>query len=857
MGKIFRSKILKILSITILTITLLTAAFSMWTVRRSFAQESGTIQIPALQAPVEVVRDKWGVPHIYAQNQHDLFMAQGYIHAQERFWQMDFWRHIGSGRLAEMFGSSQLDADKFLRTVGWARVAKQEFAQLDPTTKEILQDYARGVNAYLSNHQDTALSLEYGVLKMLNPNYKPEPWQPLHSLTWGKVMAYDLGWNMDSEITRSILLKTLTKQQVEELYPPYPSDHPIIVAENQDVGTTGEKRQGGDKKELSSVSHPPSVYPCSQSESCIAQLEEISASLHKLQPLLNSFTSAIGSNNWVISGKLTATGKPILANDPHLRVQNPSIWYEIGLHCSVKSLNCPYDVTGFSFAGMAGLIIGHNDRIAWGVTNVAPDTMDLYIEKINPNNPNQYEVNGKWVDMQLLQENIQISGGKSVTQTVRYTRHGPIISDAYSPVKDFKRKAGIDFPNSYAIALRWTALESSNLAASINQINRSQNWQEFRNAVQNFDIAAQNFVYADVDGNIGYQMPGKTPIRNSGDGRYPVPGWTDEFEWKGYIPFDKLPSVFNPESGYITTANNAVVDGNYPYLITTEWDAGYRAKRIDEMISAQKSPITVADVQKIQADNKNLNAETIVPILLQLPLQDKRLDQVKNLLQGWDFQQSADSTPAAIFNAFWKHLLADTFHNKLPKDAYPQGDDRWFEVVEKLVNKPNSPWWDNQKTSTVENRDKIFRQAFAEAVVELENTFGKDSRKWHWGDLHTITFTNLTLGKSGIAPIEKLFNRGPFPTAGGGSIVNATNWNAAESYMANWLPSMRMIIDVAEWDNSVSIQTPGQSGHAFHRHYDDLIKLWNNFEYHPMLSQRENVVKNGSGKLNLVPGKKG
>jgi len=846
MGKIFRRKILKILSITILSITLVTAAFSLWTVRRSFPQESGTIQIPDLQAPVEVVRDKWGVPHIYAQNQHDLFMAQGYIHAQDRFWQMDFWRHIGSGRLAEMFGSSQLDADKFLRTVGWARVAKQEFAQLDPSTQEILQDYASGVNAYLSNHQDTALSLEYGVLKMLNPNYKPEPWQPLHSLTWGKVMAYDLGWNMDSEITRSILLKTLTKEQVEELYPPYPTDHPIIV-----------RSRNGDKEELVNTPQSQSVYPCSQSESCIAQLEEISLSLHKLQPLLNSFTSAIGSNNWVISGKHTATGKPILANDPHLRVQNPSIWYEIGLHCSVKTLSCPYDVTGFSFAGMAGVIIGHNDRIAWGVTNVAPDTMDLYIEKINPNNPNQYEVNGKWVDMQLLQENIQISDGKTVTQTVRYTRHGPIISDAYSPVKEFNRKAGIDFPNNYAIALRWTALEPSNLATSINQINRSQNWQEFRNAVQNFDIAAQNFVYADVDGNIGYQMPGKTPIRNNGDGRYPVPGWTDEFEWKGYIPFDKLPSVFNPESGYILTANNAVVDGDYPYLITTEWDTGYRAKRIDEMISAQKYPITVADIQKMQADNKNLNAETIVPILLQLPWQDNRLDNMKNILQRWDFKQSADSTPAAIFNAFWKHLLADIFHNKLPKNAYPQGDDRWFEVVEKLVKQPNSSWWDNQKTSRVETRDQIFRQAFAEAVEELENSFGKDSRKWLWGDLHTITFTNLTLGKSGIAPVEKLFNRGPFPTAGGGSIVNATNWNAAESYIANWLPSMRMIIDVAEWDNSVSIHTPGQSGHAFHRHYDDMIKLWNNFEYHPMLWQRENVAQNGSDKLNLVPGKKG
>ncbi len=669
MQKLFKSKFFKFLSISLAIVTLVMSSAIAYTICHSWPQESGKITLPELQAQVEVRRDQWGIPHIYAQNTHDLFMTQGYIHAQDRFWQMDFWRHIGSGRLAEMFGQSQLSADKFLRTLGWARVAQKEIQQMDAETKSILQAYASGVNAYLANHQDSALSLEYAVLKLLNPNYKPEPWQLVHTLTWGKVMSYDLGDNLDTEIERSILLKILTPQQVDQLFPPYPADYPVIAANAGKAGSLDRE-----VKRLGSAENPP-----------IPSSPNLPIPPSSPVPLSHSSDIGTGSNNWVISGQRTATGKPILANDPHLGVQMPSIWYEVGLHCTPKNNQCPYDVTGFSFAGMAGVIIGHDDRITWGVTNLEPDVMDLFIEKINPNNPNQYEVNGKWVDMELLTENLQVAGGKSIPQTVRYTRHGPIISDAFAPLQNFNQTTSINLPANYALALRWTALEPSTLASAIVKINRSQNWQEFRAGVRDFDVPAQNFVYADIDGNIGYQAPGKIPIRASGDGRYPVPGWTDDFEWKEYIPFEKLPSVFNPESGYIVTANNAVVGDDYPYLISSEWDYGFRAQRIVEMIEEKNNGITIADVQKMQTDNKNLIAENIVPILLQLPLQNNRLEKVRLLLAKWDFQQNTDSTAGAIFEAFWKHLLANTFADQLPQGYLPRGGSRWFELIRQLI----------------------------------------------------------------------------------------------------------------------------------------------------------------------------
>ena len=836
MSRLARGTLIVILS-ALLIICVVAAVLGSATVRRSFPVKDGEIQLSALDAPVEIYRDSSGVPHIYASTEHDLFFAQGYVHAQDRFWQMDFWRHVGSGRLAEMFGESQLDTDKFLRTLGWARVAQEELATLDPAAIKVLDDYAAGVNAYLDDHQGSELSLEYAILKLLTPDYKPEPWMPLHTLTWAKAMAWDLGGNMDSEIERALLLKTLSSQQLSEIVPAYPADHPVIVP-SPNVGAF----LNGEKPNM--VSLLPQIA---------AQLRRVENYTTGLEAVLGRRGQEIGSNNWVISGARTSTGLPLLANDPHLGVQMPSIWYEVGLHCVPKNDQCPYNVVGFSFASAPGVVVGHNDRIAWGVTNVGPDVQDLFIERINPQNPNQYEVNGQWVDFEVVHETLQVAGGEPVDLAVRYTRHGPVISDTYGNLEDFSANAGIDLPETYVIALRWTALEPSRTFPALWKLNLAENYEDFRAAVRDFDVPSQNFVYADVDGNIAYQTPGRIPIRAGGDGTLPSPGWTDEYEWLGYIPFEELPFAYNPPQGYIVTANNAVVGPDYPYLLTTEWDYGYRAQRIVDLIEGASGPIDIAWMQKSQGDDMDLNAETLLPVLMEIPLGDERLEKARSLLVGWDGQNTMDSAPAALFEVFWKNLLAVTFHDDLPEDYWPGGGGRWFEVMRQLVIKPDSPWWDDKATQNVENRDQMFQQAFALAVSELESKLGKNPAEWAWGDLHTVTFRNQSLGKSGIAPIEALFNRGPFSTNGGDSIVNATGWDATDPYQLDSLPSMRMVVDLSNLANSITIHTTGQSGHAYHPHYIDMADLWRNIQYHPMLWERSQVETAAEGYLKLVP----
>ena len=807
------------------------------TVHRSFPQTAGEIHLAGLDGQVDVYRDEFGIPQVYAASEHDLFFAQGYLHAQDRFWQMDFWRHIGSARLSEMFGKDQVDTDKFLRTLGWARIAQQELDTIDPTSLATLTSYADGVNAYLADHQGSALSLEYAVLKLLSPDYRPEPWLPLHTMTWAKVMAWDLGGNMDDEIYQAILSSSLSQQQLAEIMPPYPPDAPIIVPNPN-----------------TSLNHPQqTAFERGRLAEALPALQRVANRSANLAALLGPSGADIGSNNWVISGRLTATGMPLLANDPHLGVQMPSIWYEIGLHCVNQNDACPYNVTGFSFAGVPGVIIGHNDQIAWGFTNVGPDVQDLYIEKINPDNPNQYEVNGQWVDMTLVDETIQIAGGDSIPLQVRYTRDGPLISDSYGPLEDFTSQAGIQLPETYALALRWTVLEPAPTFMAIWQFDRARNWDEFREAASNFAAPSQNLVYADVDGNIGYQMPGKIPIRAHGDGTLPVPGWTDDYQWTGYIPFEELPYAYNPPQGYIATANNAVVGPDYPYLITTGWDYGYRARRIVEMIKNAPGAIDSAYIQMMQADNKDLNAETLVPILLQIPLEDANLQEARNLFKDWDYQDHMDSAPAALFAAFWKHLLSGTFHDELPESDLPSGGSRWFRVFQTLVDQPDSPWWDDHTTPEVETRDQIFALAFQAAVKELDSSLGKNPLDWAWGNLHQVTFRNATLGESGIAPLEAIFNRGGFRTSGGPSIVNATGWDASESYEVVSLPSMRMIVDLSNLSASLSMHTTGQSGHAYEPHYIDMADHWRNIEFHPMLWDRDQVVAASQAYLILLP----
>ncbi len=393
-----RARTLLLVVCVLIALAVLLGLLGVQTVRRSFPQTAGTLRILGLEHPVEVFRDAMGVPSIYALTMHDLMMAQGFVQAQDRFWQMDASRHIGAGRLSEMFGEGQVETDLFLRTLGWERVAQQEWDVMDGDKRAYLEDYAEGVNAYLAQRSGSALSLEYAVLGLINSGYQTEPWTPIDTITWGKVMAWDLGGNMTTEISLSILDKELDPEVVALLYPPYPADHPIITEPSGAVAGMG-----------SSPALPEGAWPL---------LSTVNARVHGLSSLLDADLEGIGSNNWVIAGSRTTTGGPLLANDMHLGIQMPSIWYEMGLHCQPVTDECPLDVVGFTFPGVPAVVVGHNASIAWGVTNGGPDVQDLYIEKVNPENPNQYEVNGQWVDMDLVEE-IDRGGGRRLSPADR------------------------------------------------------------------------------------------------------------------------------------------------------------------------------------------------------------------------------------------------------------------------------------------------------------------------------------------------------------------------------------------------------------------------------------------------------
>ncbi len=799
---------------------------------------AGEVTVPGLDDEVRVWRDGAGVPHIYASSPHDLFLAQGFVHAQDRFWQMDFWRHIGAGRTAEMFGAGQVEADAFLRTLGWEATARTELADLPGPTRDILESYADGVNAYMADRSPTELSAEYAVLKLQNWGYVPDRWEPINTLTWAKVIAWDLRANFEDEIERAILGGTLPAARVEELYPPYPERHPVIAP--------------GRPQAVAAAFSPPAPTRLTP---LLARVVERAATV---DALTGPAGEGIGSNNWVVSGERTTTGLPLLANDPHLSIQMPSIWYQVGLHCRPKGPACPYDVVGFSFAGAPGIVIGHNDRIAWGVTNLGPDTMDLYIERVNPQNPDQYEVDGEWVDMEVALEQIEVAGSDPVTIRVRKTQNGTIISDSYGPLEDFDQKAGVGVPPDHAIALRWTALEPSTVIRSFLELDVAATWDEFRAALRHFDIAAQNFVYADVDGNIGYQATGRIPIRRNGDGRWPARGWTGENEWTGFIPFDELPSVLNPSRGFLVTANNAVVDADYPYHLSSDWAYGYRAQRIDDLLATQPA-LTLEAMSAIQFDSRNGSAAEVVPHLLAMATNRPEVGRAQATLRAWAedgdeaYQQRAGSPGSALYAAIWRQLLARTFHDELPADHWPEGGSRWFEVVRLLLDDPDNAWWDDARTEQVETRDAILTASLLAALEELTERFGDDPSEWNWEEMHGAVFRNQSLGVSGIGPIEALFNRGPYPVSGGTSLVNATSWYPPDGYEVTWVPSLRMVVDLADFDASRALHTTGQSGHIFDPHYRDLVERWAGNEPLPFSWSDEAVAELTVDRLTLSP----
>ncbi|MEV2235845.1 penicillin acylase family protein [Streptomyces phaeochromogenes] len=876
--------------------------WSISTVRASFPQTKGSISLDGLSGPVDVKRDGYGIPQIYASSDADLFMAQGYVQAQDRFYEMDVRRHMTAGRLSEMFGESQVDEDEFLRTLGWDRVAEKEYeTKLSAETKKYLQAYAKGVNAYLKGKDGADISLEYAALGFRN-DYKPKEWTPVDSVAWLKAMAWDLRGNMQDEIDRSLMTSRLGPQQIADLYPQYPYDrNKPIVQEGQYDSVTGQYQQGSDTSTGTGGTQSSAGTGLANNTEAPAGLQSQLSGLYKVldgvPEAVGVNGNGIGSNSWVVKGTHTITGKPLLANDPHLSPSLPSVWYQMGLHCKSVSEKCQYDVSGYTFAGMPGVVIGHNQSIAWGMTNSGADVTDLYLEKLTGNG---YEYDDKVKAFTTREEKINVAGGDSKTIVVRETNNGPLLSDRDDELVKVGKKATVDSAapdrgDGYGISLRWTALDPGNSMDAVFAMNKATDWTEFRKAATLFDVPSQNLTYADTDDNIGYQLPGRIPIRGEGDGSLPSPGWDSKYRWTGYIKQAELPYEYNPKRGYIVTANQAVVDKDkYPYTLTTDWGYGTRSQRIADLIESKikgGGKISTDDMRQMQLDNSSEIAKLLVPKLLKIDVADKNVREAQKLLEGWNYTQDADSAAAAYFNATWRNILKLAFGNKLPKElrvedqclsvepvdstgpadedrrvrecgqreadsAQPDGGDRWFEVVRKILDDEDNDWWSAPATRTdpaVDTRDELFKRALTDARWELTAKLGKGIDTWSWGRLHRLYLKNQTLGLEGPGFLKYMLNRGPYNMSGGEAAVNATGWNAAGGYTVVWVPSMRMVVNLEDFDKSKWINLTGASGHAYSAHYTDQTGKWIDGELLPWVSTERAVDAKTSDTLVLKP----
>ncbi|MEE1759598.1 penicillin acylase family protein [Streptomyces sp. SP18BB07] len=855
------------------------AFWSVSTVRASFPQTKGSITLDGLTGPVDVKRDGYGIPQIYASSDEDLFMAQGYVQAQDRFYEMDVRRHMTAGRLSEMFGEGQVDNDEFLRTLGWHRIAEEEYKKtLSAGTKKYLDAYAKGVNAYLAGKDGDEISVEYAALGFAN-DYKPEEWTPVDSIAWLKAMAWDLRGNMQDEIDRALMTSRLGPKQIADLYPQYPySRNGTIVREGQydeltktwsDGSGSAQGTDGSTQGTGGTGTGTGTAGTSTDSGALQTQLDGLYNVLEDLPEAVGVNGNGIGSNSWVVSGDHTITGKPLLANDPHLSASLPSVWYQMGLHCKSVSAKCQYDVSGYTFSGMPGVIIGHNADIAWGMTNSGVDVTDLYLEKLTGDG---YQYGSKVLPFDTREETIEVAGGTSKTIVVRTTNNGPLLSDRNDELVQVGKKATVDQDapdrgDGYGIALRWTALDPGTSMDAVFAMNRAKGWDDFREAAALFDVPSQNLIYADTEGHIGYQLPGRIPTRGKGDGSLPAPGWDPAYRWDGYIDQDELPYEYDPERGYIVTANQAVVDKKYPYTLTTDFGYGTRAQRITSLIESKikgGGKISTDDMRQMQMDNSSEIAKLLVPLLLKIDVGDKNVREAQKLLEGWDYTQDADSAAAAYFNSVWRNILKLAFGDKLPKElrvegqclsvepvdttgpadedrrvrecgkrdadqAQPDGGDRWFEVVRRLVDDQDNAWWSTPKTRNLkaaDTRDELFQRAMRDARWELTAKLGKDIDSWSWGRLHRLFLKNQTLGTEGPGFLQYMLNRGPWKLGGGEATVNATGWNAAGGYEVVWVPSMRMVVNLGDLDKSKWINLTGASGHAYNAHYTDQTDKW-------------------------------
>jgi penicillin amidase len=747
----------------------------------------GDYRLLGLEQRGEIVRDTYGVPHIYAQTAHDLFFLQGYAIAQDRLFQLDLFRRSGRGRLSEVLGVAGLETDTFVRTIGFARAAELDAALLSDQARAALAAFADGVNKLLEQRGD-ALPLEFVLL-----GYKPEQWTPSDSLVILKLQSYDLATNYATELSRANVAARAGPGAIAQLFP----DADLRPPAGLEDGSWASVRD---------AFRAPVTLP----------------GIDGVRLLLGD--TGNGSNCIALAGSRTASGRPLLEGDPHLSVRNPSIWYEVGLHGG------GYDVAGFSIPGLPGIGIGHNARVAWTFTVAYTDVQDFFVEQPDPADPRRFMFKGSSEAATAIREQITVKGKPDPVQLdVLVTRHGPLMQ-------------GVLKNQLAPLALRWTALDGGKTMDSLLAAARAIDWSSFRAAMADVSGATLSACYADVDGHIGYVLAGALPDRAKGDGRLPVPGWTGEYEWRGLLPASANPTRSDPSEGYIVNANDRPVTDPSAAAFIGEWDPGFRAGQLIARVRDLKGA-TIETLRAIQTEYSSPPIGAFRDAILAATPRSPLAATAHDIVRRWDGTLSVESSAAAIYEAWLVHMADRTFHDKLGDAVYLDylSNGRPITALYRMLPRANDPWFVALGDPTVRGREDLSALALDDAAVELRDRMGADPAKWRWGTLHTVTFAHpLSPGLPG--PLRALFDIGPYERAGDGYSVNNGAYSLVTPYALRSHASERLLVDLGDLDNSRSVLPTGQSGQPLSRHWGDQTPLWLRGELHPMWFTRERIT---------------
>ncbi len=744
-------------------------------VDQALSQISGTLVVEGLSNPVEILRDTWGIPHIFAKTMEDMFLAQGFVVAQDRMWQLDIWKRTGEGRLAEIVGASAIQRDTLARLLRFRGNWDAEYQSYHPQGREIIEAFVKGINAAISLAANR-LPIEFQIMGL-----KPQPWTP--ETVVSRMAGFVMTRNASSEVWRAQMVKALGTQKTEELAPLNP---------------------------LKKI-HVPEGLNLDDIDSSVIALFPGRADKLDLKP--------VESNNWVVDGAKTNTGKPLLANDPHRPILNPSLRYMV-------HLNSPgWNVLGAGEPALPGIATGHNEQIAWGITILGIDQQDLYVEETDPQNPNRYRTGDTWSQMQIEKDRIPVKGQAPVEVTLKFTRHGPVIHE--------------DPQKHRAYALRYVGSDPGTAGyLGALSIHQARNWEEFRKGVEHWKVPSLNLVYADVDGNIGYQGVGLTPVRKNGDGLLPVPGSPSKYEWERFLPMSALPHYFNPPQHFIATANHNVIPQGYAHVLGYELGSSFRYDRIVEVLRRPRF-FTIEDFKKLQHDVMSLPARELVPLLKNVRTDDPELRQATDLLLAWNYWVGKEVAAAAIYEFWFQKLQTNVYKQRVPEEA-------WKLIQEKFSVERVIDWLKKADPG----RDKILLQSLEEAIKDLKHLMGPDMKKWHWGAVHIAEFNHPLAASNAL---KAIFNPLGVARDGDGLTVGNTGGSAADNFQQRTGASYRHILDTADWDRSVGTSVPGQSGQPRSPHYADLISYWAENRYFPLLFSRSQIERNTKNKLVLLP----